>query len=253
MTIETLIEDRKDAGHARLGADDAARFQSAARLLPDPPASVLDAGCGVGALTDWLADRGYEAAGIDTDGELMERMTAPHRVASIADLPFGDGSFDAVVTSEVLEHLSVEVYEAARAELGRVARSVIVVTVPNAESLESASTRCPQCRCTYSIHGHVRSFDAQTLSTLIPGWRLVSTEQVGPWKARHWSIEWIVRRRLLGRWPAQPGVVCPQCQYQQPGTIAAGGRSGALGRAARMLASAPWRHRWWLSARYEPQ
>jgi SAM-dependent methyltransferase len=44
--------------------------------LPPPPARVLDAGCGQGALTRALVDRGYEARGIDPkapDGPLFER------------------------------------------------------------------------------------------------------------------------------------------------------------------------------------
>lgn len=192
--------------------------------------------------------------GVDVDESLMARMAAPHVVASIDSLPFADGAFDAVVASEVLEHLPVDVFERSRSELSRVAGRVIVVTVPNSESLESASTRCPKCGCIFSIHGHVRRFDRQTLDGLFPGWHLSAAEQIGPWKARHRSVEWIVRRRLLGRWPAQPGVACPQCQYRQPGNGSASGgagRSGALSRAVRLMAAAPWRSRWWLSAKYE--
>lgn len=253
--LDELLTDHRQAGHAGLGADDAARFRSAARLLPPAPATVLDVGCGVGVLSDWLAGQGYAVTGVDTDEALMERMKAPHRVASIDALPFEDGSFDALVVSEVLEHLPVEVFERSRGEMARVARTAIVVTVPNAESLESASTRCPACGCTYSIHGHVRRFDVALLRDLLPGWRLAELDQVGPWKARHRSVEWVVRRRLLGRWPAQAGATCPQCQYRQPGASAAagegGGGGGALSRAVRLVASAPWRQRWWLSARYE--
>lgn len=250
--LEELLTDHRQAGHARLNADDAARFRSAARLLPPVPATVLDVGCGVGVLSDWLAGRGYAVTGVDTDEALMERMETPHRVASIDALPFEDRSFDAVVASEVLEHLPVEVFERSRGEMARVARTAIVVTVPNAESLESASTRCPACGCTYSIHGHVRRFDEGTLRELLPGWRLGELEQVGPWKARHRSVEWVVRRRILGRWPAQPGAICPQCQYRQPGAASrTAGGGNALSRAARLAASAPWRERWWLSARYE--
>lgn len=251
--LDELLTDHRQAGHARLGADDAARFRSAARLLPPAPATVLDVGCGVGVLSDWLAGRGYAVTGVDTDAALMERMEAPHQVASIDALPFEDLSFDAVVASEVLEHLPVDVFERSRGEMARVAQSAIVVTVPNAESLESASTRCPACGCTYSIHGHVRRFNAGALRDLLPGWRLAELDQVGPWKARHRSVEWVIRRRLLGRWPAQPGATCPQCQYRQHGGPSAGGEGsgGALSRAVRVIASAPWRERWWLSARYE--
>lgn len=249
-SIDALINDHRAAGHERLSNDDVLRYESAAQLLPPAPATVLDVGCGVGVLCDWLADRGYAMTGVDVDGDLMDRMLSPHVVGSIDALPFADQSFDAVVASEVLEHLPIGVYERSPAELARVARSTIIITVPNAESLESASTRCPACGCVYSIHGHVRRFGRQALVDLIPGWRLTAIANVGPRKARHRTIEWIIRRRLLGRWPAQAGATCPQCEYRQPGAVGAS-RGGRLGRAVRLLASVPWRDRWWLTARYE--
>lgn len=251
MSLEELLQSHRGAGHERLGPHDLDRFQAIAKLLPDPPATVLDAGCGIGVLTDWLAGLGYDATGVDIDEALMANIVAPHLVGSLDALPVGDRQFDVAIASEVLEHLPVTVYDGARTELARVARDMIVVTVPNAESLESASTRCPRCWCIYSIHGHVRRFDPADMADLLPGWRLDSLSQVGLWKARHRSVEWYLRRRLIGRWPAQPGVVCPQCGYQQPGGIGSGGGS-RLGRLARLAAGAPWRQRWHLVARFLP-
>lgn len=250
--LDELLADRRQAGHHALGDDDLPRLRSAARLLPPAPATVLDVGCGVGVLSDWLLSLDYDVTGVDVDGSLMERMVARHEVGSIDALPFDERSFDAAVASEVLEHLPVDVFERARGELARVARDVIVITVPNAESLEAASTRCPACNATYSMHGHVRRFDERVLHDLLPGWRVSRLEQVGPWKARHRSLEWVVRRRLLGRWPPEPGAVCPQCRFRQPPrSVQAAASGGLASRAGRALASAPWRQRWWLSARYE--
>lgn len=251
--LDELLTDHRQAGHLGLNDEDLPRFRSAARLLPPAPATVLDVGCGVGVLSDWLLRFGYDVTGVDVDEALMSRMAAAHQVASIDALPFADGSFDAAVASEVLEHLPVDVFERARGELARVARTVVVVTVPNEESLESASTRCRSCGCVYSIHGHVRQFDRTLLADLLPGWRLTAIEQVGPWKVRHRSVEWFIRRRLLGRWPRQPGATCPQCGDRQPGTVSRSESTGGgrVSRAVRAVASAPWRERWWLSARYE--
>jgi SAM-dependent methyltransferase len=251
MTLEELLQSHRGAGHERLGPDDLNRFRSIAKLLPDPPATVLDAGCGVGVLTDWLTKAGYDATGVDVDEALMINIAAPHVAASLDALPFEDGQFEATIASEVLEHLPITIYDSACAELARVARGVIVVTVPNSESLESASTRCPRCSCVYSIYGHVRRFDPADMEGLLPGWRLDALSQVGPWKARHRTLEWHIRRRLLGRWPAQPGVTCPQCNYRQPGEVSIG-RGSRIGRWARLVAGVPWRQRWHLIARYVP-
>jgi SAM-dependent methyltransferase len=250
-TLERILAARRSALGARFPAHVAVRFHATVELLPPPPATVLDVGCGAGVLTDYLTGLGYQATGADVNEPMMAQMSSPHVSSSIDELPFSDGSFNAVVASEVMEHLPVEVYERARVELARVAADVIVVTVPNRESLESATTRCPQCGCVYSVHGHVRRFDDGTLAALLPGWRLTALEQAGPHKMRHRSFEWFIRRRLLGRWPTQAGRECPQCGYRQPGTPSGEG-PGADGGLLRRLAGVPWRHRWWLVARYEP-
>ena len=238
-------------GHV-LTESDVLRFTSVVSWLPPPPRTLLDVGAGTGVVTDTAAALGYDAMGVDTDEVAMANMSSPHQVASIADLPFADRSFDVVVTSEVWEHLPVEVFARAREEVARVATSTVIVTVPNSESLESASTRCSECGCVYSIHGHVRSISKRDLPTLLPGMTMIRSSQMGPYKVRHRSFEWFIRRRLLGRWPAQPGATCPQCHMTQPGDLRTTdlGTSGLVGRAVRTIAGFPWQ-RWWLIARYE--
>jgi len=244
-----LAERRSPRGQC-YGPNVIARFEATAALLPPPPATILDAGCGAGVLTDYLGALGYDATGADIAAATMKQMRSPHITASIDALPLKDRSFDAVVASEVLEHLPIEVYEAARLEVGRVARETILITVPNRESLESATTRCPACSCIYSLNGHVRRFEAAAMKDLVPGWRLTRLREVGPYRLRHRTIEWYVRRRLLGRWPAGPQSSCPQCHYRQLGKATGEGPS-AGGGMLRRVAAFPWRHRWWLVAKYE--
>jgi len=73
-----------------------------------PDAVVLDFGCGRGALVRYLRAAGFDAWGCDNsvfrsgdydpDELLKEISTEPYR------LPFGDATFDAVVSTSVLEH-----------------------------------------------------------------------------------------------------------------------------------------------------
>jgi len=113
------------------------------RGLASPPAEVLDAGCGDGALTAALLGRGFRVSAVDASGLCVERcrqavgcvpggLEAGKRVlqSTLTALPFGDAGFDVVVSGEVLEH--VEDDAAAVREMFRVLRpgGVCVLTVP---------------------------------------------------------------------------------------------------------------------------
>ncbi len=63
--------------------------------------------------------------------ELDERIERHER--SIVDLPFPDGHFDNVTCMEVLEHLPDDAYEAGIAELRRVCRGQLLMSVPYEE------------------------------------------------------------------------------------------------------------------------
>jgi 2-polyprenyl-6-hydroxyphenyl methylase/3-demethylubiquinone-9 3-methyltransferase len=96
---------------------------------------VLEIGSGGGFLAATLFDAGYEVIGIDPAvaavHEAVKHVDAPFLLAVGEKLPFGDGSFDAVVCSEVLEH--VQDPAAVIAEVSRVLRpgGVFVFSLPN--------------------------------------------------------------------------------------------------------------------------
>ena len=100
------------------------------------PKTVLDAGCGEGFVSHYLATRNgsISITGVDVQPQAIEFAkknfgeVATYQVASLYSLPFSDNSFDTVVCSQVLEHL--DDVEAAVAELKRVARRFVVITVP---------------------------------------------------------------------------------------------------------------------------
>jgi ubiquinone/menaquinone biosynthesis C-methylase UbiE len=86
---------------------------------------VLDAGCGSGYYSAWLAERGAEVVGVDASEEMIAEATDRHGDAAtfrVADLrepldAFEDGSFDLVVSQLALEH--VEDWETPMAEFAR--------------------------------------------------------------------------------------------------------------------------------------
>ena len=86
----------------------------------------LEVGPGSGIVTEWLRRAGVQVTTLD-----MEARLAPDLVGSVTDIPAEDGSFDAVLCGQVLEHLRFEDAERALRELARVARIGAVVSVPD--------------------------------------------------------------------------------------------------------------------------
>jgi len=91
---------------------------------------LLDIGCGFGWFELSAAERGArsivgiepEEAALATARQHVERPEVSFRVASAAELPFPDESFDTVVMWEVLEHLPKGTEQRAFAEIARVLR-----------------------------------------------------------------------------------------------------------------------------------
>jgi len=112
-------------------------FRLVAPDLP-PPGRALDAGCGHGAIVYELADRGFDAYGVDVSPWIIEqaqmtsdpRLTDRFAVGDLAEIPF-EGSFDLITCLEVLEHLPkpVDALRAMRARLRPNGR--LIATTPN--------------------------------------------------------------------------------------------------------------------------
>jgi SAM-dependent methyltransferase len=94
---------------------------------------VLDAGCGEGILVDEYADV-LAIEGLDPN------YSSPRvRTGSVTALPYANGTFDAALCLDVLEHLSFEDQPRALAELHRALRpgGQLLVSVPNLAHLQS--------------------------------------------------------------------------------------------------------------------
>lgn len=111
----------------------------AMQLLPlGEVRTVLDAPCGVGRLTVWLGQKGYEVTGVDlgeaaidfTRAALAERgIKATACVQNVFKMEFGDVSFDASVCFRLLHHFQNRADQAALIkELCRVSRRYVVIS-----------------------------------------------------------------------------------------------------------------------------
>ncbi len=97
---------------------------------------ILDVGCGHGINCSELVKRGFQCVGIEINEEYAQEAQKhieayPMRAEQ---MDFPDKSFDTVVMMEVLEHIQ-DPY-AALAEVVRVARKNLILSVPNLAPLE---------------------------------------------------------------------------------------------------------------------
>lgn len=105
-----------------------------------PPATrVLDAPCGnTAALTLALIQSGFKAVGADIDSEAAQALgNAYAQVDLNAPFPWKDQSFDAVISTEGIEHL--ENHFSFLSEICRILKrnGILVLTTPNIVSLRS--------------------------------------------------------------------------------------------------------------------
>ena len=109
-------------------AQDRYRRDFLALLLAEQPRSVLDVGCGDGALLRAIAERGIAVAGVDSDARAVAALVAEGldaRVAGAEQLPFANGAFDWVTLAWTAHHLASP--DVAIAQCWRVARRGLLV------------------------------------------------------------------------------------------------------------------------------
>jgi ubiquinone/menaquinone biosynthesis C-methylase UbiE len=109
------------------------------RAAVPPPATVLDLGCGTGETTAKLMSSGYDVWGVDIAEPMIAHAVNRQgfdrfRVGDMEQIPFPDGTFDAVVCLGVIEYLESD--ERALQEIRRVLKpgGSAVLSTPNAAS-----------------------------------------------------------------------------------------------------------------------
>jgi 2-polyprenyl-3-methyl-5-hydroxy-6-metoxy-1,4-benzoquinol methylase len=168
-------------------------------------AQVLDAGCGEGYGADLLAASAAEVIGVDLDEGVVAH--AGHRYprarfekADLLQLPFPDASFDAVVTFQVIEHLSEP--RAFIAECARVTRpgGRLILSTPNRLTFSRDGVRNPF---------HTYEFTAEELRALIAAYMTVEN-LAGTFHARRIrACEILLRKPFPERLLEQPAPEWP--------------------------------------------
>ena len=131
FTGERLVPGASDPD---LENEHLARYRFAESLCPGR--RVLDAGCGVGYGSQWLARAGAIVVAVDIDAKSLRYGQSKYPGGDFLQgdcvaLPFQDSSFDLVVAFEVIEHLSD--WADLISEAGRVLApgGLLLVSTPN--------------------------------------------------------------------------------------------------------------------------
>jgi 2-polyprenyl-3-methyl-5-hydroxy-6-metoxy-1,4-benzoquinol methylase len=113
-------------------------LERAATLGLPPGARILDTPCGSGALAAALAERGFAAVGADLDTEAEATLGPAFSQVNLNEsLPWREQTFDAVFSTEGIEHL--ENHFSFLREICRILKpgGVLLLTTPNITALRS--------------------------------------------------------------------------------------------------------------------
>ncbi|HHM24256.1 MAG TPA: class I SAM-dependent methyltransferase [Bacteroidetes bacterium] len=145
------------------------RYEKVLSQLPRTPGKVVDLGCGDGYLSYLMARRGHSVLSVDIATSRLNKLREnigglPVQIlqADIKHTGLQSGSVDAVVCSEVLEHIPG--YEEVVQESYRILKpgGLFVITVPYKENLKTII--CPYCHRAFHPDGHLHRFDKANLA-----------------------------------------------------------------------------------------
>ena len=179
--------------------------------------SVLDVGCGANLVYDLpLAAAGKRVIGVDFALNFLRLIPAERQGVQLAQadalrLPFRDGSFDAAICSETVEHIDDD--GGVVAEVARVVKraGLLFFTVPNLWSAARLTEMVKQRDFTVRLmEGHVREYSPRQVARLLSPWFQierrfpVGSGWTGPIGGK---IDWLIDRGILRRFSKSVAVV----------------------------------------------
>lgn len=149
------------------------RFEPFLVGLPDHARSILDAGCGTGILAVHVADHVARVVGMDISRAMLavatrrraeaQKTNVEFVVGDLGSIPFGDGSFDCVISSAALYNTRLEV---SLPELRRVVRPGGRIIIADLVQRRPWLDRLPAwalLRALAAAPGHAATFGVRTM------------------------------------------------------------------------------------------
>lgn len=156
--------------------------QTILRHIPPGTTSVLDIGCGNAWAAKALTALGIAVVSFDIASanlrKALDKVPSDQHFAvrgDVLNLPFKDDSFDAIISSEVIEH--VPHLKGYLANIIRVLKpgGRAIITTPYNEKIQYSL--CIHCNRSTPLHAHIHSFTETSLDHLMkehPGVRLTA-------------------------------------------------------------------------------
>ena len=157
-----------------------------------PPATLLEVGCGSGAVATHLHRRGYRITGIDTSATLVEKAhcRCPEATFIVGDInQLREGPFDVVGLFDVLEHLSDPLTMLKGCLPMARPGTLFIATVPAQRALHTVID---------DLSGHKRRYEPGELAALFSACGLANVEERGIFRSTV-PLQKLLRRRARGR------------------------------------------------------
>ena len=168
--------------------------QAIIKRIPENAELILDVGCGNGWVAKYFLSKRKKVVSMDISfknpAEVLKENPDENHAALVADayhLPFKKNSFDAIIASEILEHVydpklfMIKLLEALKPG-GR-----LIITTPYNEKIEYFL--CVHCNKPTPKNAHLYSFNEKNIVNFIP-------QELVNFKTDKFSNKYLVRLRL---------------------------------------------------------
>lgn len=182
------------------------------KSIPNDVKTILDLGCGNGIITNILAQNGYNITGVDISEAALKYVKTDKICTSSSNVPVKNNSYDLVFSSELLEHLPIDVYNATILEMQRISKKYILISVPNNEDINSSLCKCPNCNNVFSRNGHLQSFSIEKVKRLFENFESMHVKEFGFESYRYHPLLLKIRQNIGKQfYPPKTFAICPNC------------------------------------------